>query len=1077
MANSIKFPIDPKSNKELQEVLKVTDQIFTNLEKISSKKIVIQSSKQLAKEQAESNKQTQTATDLTKQLTKAKNDLATAQSKDGQELIKLRAEKAKLNAETRKEYKLNSAGKDSYERLSLTLDKARLAAKDLAVKFGENSKQFLDAQKDVVSLDQKLKSLDSSLGINSRTVGDYKGQLINLEKELVAARLNLERLTTQFGENDARTINASKSVTNLTEKHKVLNTTINNFNTTNNSYSKSMTNIGKTSTLATRAVNGLKAALLPLAALFGVTQLISYGKELNELGNRIKGIDFAFNRLGVNGADALDRIKKSTRGLISNLDIKKSLVEFDNFNISLEQTDTLFEFLAVRATQTGESIDSLKSSLVEGLSKESKLRIDNLGISTEQLNKELEKTPDFVQAVANIAKTEVAKAGSILDEAASSQQKWSVSIDDTNEMLARLTKPAFDLFFKGINFLLFTAVRYFTDLGKKITEFKKDIGRLLANLSPVTNAFGSLFNRIRDIIKESPILTKVFEYMKTVFIFMVAPMKGLVKIFTVFVAVINGTTKSIKSFGSNALTIFEALKKLFENFSLKNPLESFKNLDINGIKTAFAKVGSESATAFKDGFDEIMKNTEIDVASPESVEDETKKKSVEDLTEKDKEAIKTLVEKIEALQNERKQLQENAKVLEEVAAAESTTTKNRGLANKELDKTSTKLKQVETDLINLGQSLLEISEFDYTEMINKFADASRDYISQRVDVEIEIYNAKVDAINKELISEEEKKVKLIALANSTNAELERIQESAVDGLLRTNIDYLKKRLDTEKLTDDEIKRIKDDIFAYEDVLRKKNLDKIKADGKEQVEAVKVTEEEKKNITKQITDSAFQVVSMVSAEIFAQQNARFDEQMALAKKAADYEILLAEQSGESAEAIGAKKLAISEQLARKEAEIRRKQAKAQKEQAIFNAVIATAVGVVAQFQAGPAGIALAAITAALGAVQIALIASRPIPKFKKGVENFEGGKAIVGDGGREFVRLPNKEMLLFERETMVNLPKGSDVIKNSETEKILKAQNNNNKSSNFRPQRTIVHNHIINRIGTNYDLKRRGNQYV
>src|SRR5690606_39826108 len=68
----------------------------------------------------------------------------------------------------------------------------------------------------------------------------------------------------------------------------------------------------------------------------------------------------------------------AVRGSISALDIKRSLNEFANFNITLEQSGTLFDFLAIRAAQTGKSITQLRDSLVEGLSKESLLRIDNL---------------------------------------------------------------------------------------------------------------------------------------------------------------------------------------------------------------------------------------------------------------------------------------------------------------------------------------------------------------------------------------------------------------------------------------------------------------------------------------------------------------------------------------------------------------------------------------------------------------------------------------------------------------------------------------------------------------------------
>lgn len=179
------------------------------------------------------------------------------------------------------------------------------------------------------------------------------------------------------------------------------------------------------------AFQGLVGGLKTLVGAFGVIQGIrlafDFGKEAVALAKQAKGVEFAFARLGEVGVKALEGVKASTRGLLSELDIKTALVDFDNFNISLEESATLFEFLAVRSAQTGKSIDSLKDSLVEGLSKESKLRIDNLGISAAQLNDELSKTPNFVKAVANIAKSEIAEAGDILDRAANGTEAWNAS--------------------------------------------------------------------------------------------------------------------------------------------------------------------------------------------------------------------------------------------------------------------------------------------------------------------------------------------------------------------------------------------------------------------------------------------------------------------------------------------------------------------------------------------------------------------------------------------------------------------------------------------------------------------------
>ena len=159
--------------------------------------------------------------------------------------------------------------------------------------------------------------------------------------------------------------------------------------------------------------------------------------EAIQLAEEAKGVEFAFKQIE-GSAKILERARTATRGLISNLDIKKAANVFKNFKIDMEPFPELLQFVSTRAAQTGENFDGMLNSLVEGLSKESKLRIDNLGISQKDLNAELEKTPNFVQAVANIAKKELASAGSILDDAANSSLKWDVSLENLQLRIGKL---------------------------------------------------------------------------------------------------------------------------------------------------------------------------------------------------------------------------------------------------------------------------------------------------------------------------------------------------------------------------------------------------------------------------------------------------------------------------------------------------------------------------------------------------------------------------------------------------------------------------------------------------------------
>lgn len=68
---------------------------------------------------------------------------------------------------------------------------------------------------------------------------------------------------------------------------------------------------------------------------------------------------------------------------------------------------------------------------------------------------------------------------------------------------------------------------------------------------------------------------------------------------------------------------------------------------------------------------------------------------------------------------------------------------------------------------------------------------------------------------------------------------------------------------------------------------------------------------------------------------------------------------------------------------------------------------------------------------LGVAQTSLIASQPIPEFKTGVRDFEGGLAILGDGGvSEYARTPDGQVFKTpNKDTLYNLPKGTDVFKN------------------------------------------------
>jgi len=110
----------------------------------------------------------------------------------------------------------------------------------------------------------------------------------------------------------------------------------------------------------------------------------------------------------------------------------------------------------------------------------------------------------------------------------------------------------------------------------------------------------------------------------------------------------------------------------------------------------------------------------------------------------------------------------------------------------------------------------------------------------------------------------------------------------------------------------------------------------------------------------------------------------------------------------------------EQYDQRRRQLEREKAKDAKMAAIFQAVIGTALAVVNALAVGPPqGYILAAISAALGAVEIGVIASRPLPQFAKGVIDLKGEGTETSDSIH--ARLSRGESVMTAKETRQHRP--------------------------------------------------------
>lgn len=154
-------------------------------------------------------------------------------------------------------------------------------------------------------------------------------------------------------------------------------------------------------------------------------QMVMKAKEFVAEGIRMasvsQGIERAFNRIST--PETLSELRAATKGTVNDLELMKSAVRAENFQIPLKQLATYLQFAKQRAQETGESVDYLTNSIVMGIGRKSTLILDNLGISAVRIQDEVAKTGDFAKAVSKIVSEEMAKSSTAIDTAADKAQQ------------------------------------------------------------------------------------------------------------------------------------------------------------------------------------------------------------------------------------------------------------------------------------------------------------------------------------------------------------------------------------------------------------------------------------------------------------------------------------------------------------------------------------------------------------------------------------------------------------------------------------------------------------------------------
>ena len=170
-----------------------------------------------------------------------------------------------------------------------------------------------------------------------------------------------------------------------------------------------------------------------------VTEMGDMVKQGIELARAGEGIRIAFERLG--RGDILDGLRKATHGTVTDLELMKAAVKFNDFKLPLDELGTMLAFAQQKAKDTGQSVDYMVDSIVTGLGRKSLMILDNLGLSATEIRERMKETGDMTKAVGAIIRDEMAKAGDYVETAADRATQANVSLQNKMEELGRKFGP------------------------------------------------------------------------------------------------------------------------------------------------------------------------------------------------------------------------------------------------------------------------------------------------------------------------------------------------------------------------------------------------------------------------------------------------------------------------------------------------------------------------------------------------------------------------------------------------------------------------------------------------------------
>jgi len=568
------------------------------------------------------------------------------------------------------------------------------------------------------------------------------------------------------------------------------------------------------------------------------------------------------------------------------------------------------------------------------------------------------------------------------------------------------------------------------------------VGDYITGLSTIfTNTFGKIKNNLIDFIK------------------------GMLKIVEPFASMFNIDINKLNKQLDQAKTVFAKNSKEIQKGEKKN-LQTTAAATATAVSTSTESGGKGGKTAKgktreqleKEDNDKILKQRDEALKKVSDVEVREQKKLIAKLEATGASKTKIEEEKIKLLEAEQKYNNELLAVRSSFANQ---------LANK-----YTETKQKELEAIIDGNKKIKEEEDKIANERTKFE--INQALSQKDPRTGELENLKKQLQEQTgLTIEEENKRKLeilkidqeIILSKARNNE-KAIQDAlqagadyegeAIQNALKANVDLNNqliannkaRRAEEEKQEIEAAQKRKqmlqnqvDELFAFANngILLQLGFDpqaiaKIKGDIENIRKIFDNKDSSDEDKIKAIASAASNAAMMGVDMLAASEKAASEERIAQLNAEQEAELAAAGDNEE-------KKAMIRQKYEQKIKAEKRKQFEADKRASILRVVIATAEAVIRAVAASPmtGGLPFSAIAAAIGAAQIALIASQPTPKFKDGVVGFNGVVGGVGTGTSDsnLAWLSKGESVIPAQATGQNLGLVSSLV-NGDVDKYIKS---------------------------------------